>query len=315
MNETLRLLLMMLLLSVGYNELYCQERDNNQVEWIKLISQYRDELFNSKGKELVKLQKIFENWKEKNISEKEKIDLTFHLLKLVRIDKHNFKYIKKLAKKNMPESIIAKYLTEKELDAIYENSEILDLIHEGILDSDFPFKIKGKAAIYEELSMLDLEGIRTFGDVGSGVGTISLLINMKYPRVIQYVNEIDRSFLDYQKEKLEKTELGSSKSVTFVKGTKKSTGLEGLDLDAVLLRNALHHFSRQEDMIRSVIRSLKEGGKIILIESLRELDNDGDICKKAMSKKELMEVLKAFNLKIVKERVLDEKIFFECMTY
>ena len=100
----------------------------------------------------------------------------------------------------------------------------------------------------------------------------------------------------------------NSSAFSFIKGTKSSTKLEGEELDLLIVRYTYHHFDQREKMIDSMKKSIHQNGKIYILEGVKELDNDGDLCKDALSMEELKSSLLDSNVQICKEDILDEDI-------
>jgi ubiquinone/menaquinone biosynthesis C-methylase UbiE len=55
-------------------------------------------------------------------------------------------------------------------------------------------------------------------------------------------------------------------NVTVVEGAIASTNLPALCCDAILIRDAYHHFTQPDEMIRSLAASLKPGGRLAIID-------------------------------------------------
>ena len=55
-------------------------------------------------------------------------------------------------------------------------------------------------------------------------------------------------------------------NVTVVEGATNTTNLPALCCDAILIRDAYHHFTQPEDMVRSFAASLKSGGRLAVID-------------------------------------------------
>jgi SAM-dependent methyltransferase len=55
-------------------------------------------------------------------------------------------------------------------------------------------------------------------------------------------------------------------NVTVVAGAERSTNLPAGCCDAILVRDAYHHFTQPEDLVRSVAAALKPGGRLAIID-------------------------------------------------
>jgi hypothetical protein len=56
------------------------------------------------------------------------------------------------------------------------------------------------------------------------------------------------------------------RNVTVLEGAPRSTNLPAQCCDAILIRDAYHHFSNPDDMARSLAASLKPGGRLAVID-------------------------------------------------
>ena len=290
----------------------CQGQTGHQDLWIPKIMEYRDYLLRKNPNGVQELKQLLDKWETINTTEEEKTDLTLNVLKLLETGHlSNAKIIKK-AVKNMPESNIAKQLTSSDLETIKKNAELLDMIYLGLLKSAYPFQINSKTLLLEELDVYDLHNTDKTGEIGSGSGAFSLLLNRIHPNMNLYINEMDKSFLKYIKIVLDRNvEMFTKSNIFLIKGNKKGTNLEGKQLDKIIIRNSFHHFSKKTKMLESIKKSLKPGGALYVKESVLELDKDQDICKYAMRKRELIKIIESNGFRLIQEIELSEQVLLK----
>jgi 16S rRNA G1207 methylase RsmC len=82
----------------------------------------------------------------------------------------------------------------------------LNLIHLGLLEPIYPFKIDSKTDLFKELKEYNLKEAEKIGEIGCGVGTFGLLLNQFEPNINLYLNELDQPFLSYIKLAVDENE-------------------------------------------------------------------------------------------------------------
>lgn len=110
---------------------------------------------------------------------------------------------------------------------------------------------------------LDLESDAVVADIGAGSGYFSFLLASLVPqgRVIA---------VDIQKEMLEfiegRKKLKKVANVETLLGTVTDTRLPEAKVDLVLMVDAYHEFSHPLEMMRSIVKGLVPGGRVVLLE-------------------------------------------------
>lgn len=100
-------------------------------------------------------------------------------------------------------------------------------------------------------------------DIGAGSGYYTFRIAPKVPKGKIYAVEIQDEALKYLDEKSE--ELGFQ-NVVAVKGNSYSPNLPENTIDVAIMVDVYHELAYPKEMLQSIRRSLKSGGKLILIE-------------------------------------------------
>jgi ubiquinone/menaquinone biosynthesis C-methylase UbiE len=118
---------------------------------------------------------------------------------------------------------------------------------------------------------LDLIGIRTgmtVGDVGAGTGYMTLRMAKRVgPSGKVYANDIQPEMLDKLNENARRMELDNVETVL---GSEADAKLPAGKLDLVVLVDVYHEFSRPQEMLQSMRRSLKPDGRLVLVEYKKE---------------------------------------------
>ena len=113
-------------------------------------------------------------------------------------------------------------------------------------------------------TVLDLRPGRVVADIGAGDGRFSLAMARRVGasgRVI--ATELDAGELAKLRSKFGGREPGN---VTVVEGAAAETNLPPECCDAILLRGVYHHFTRPDAMNASLLRSLKPGGRLAVVD-------------------------------------------------
>lgn len=168
------------------------------------------------------------------------------------------------------------------------NEKIESLEREEMVDYFGEYVEPGYSEFISELAFYDIRDGHRVGEVGAGYqARFSSIIFDLFDLDMLYVNDIKSSKLaDIKSRYKEDVNLGRIK---FIKGRKKSIRMEGKELDKIIIRNSYHHFSKEDDMLQSIKKSLKKGGFVYLAEQIPQLLKEGDkICPDAVPKDEIL---------------------------
>ena len=72
------------------------------------------------------------------------------------------------------------------------------------------------------------------------------------------------------------------KSIKVVQGTDANTGMSRQKVDKIIIRNAIHHFSKPQSMLVDIEKQLKESGKLYIVERYADQCKD-QCCEHLMS--------------------------------
>jgi len=114
------------------------------------------------------------------------------------------------------------------------------------------------------VDLLELKPGMTIGDVGAGFGAWTTAFSKwtgASGRV--YSTDIGEKQLAFLRETTKREGLTN---VTVLAGAERSTNLPANCCDAILIRDAYHHLTQPNDMLRSVAASLKPGGRLAIID-------------------------------------------------
>lgn len=124
-----------------------------------------------------------------------------------------------------------------------------------------------KQAELELPQLTELLGLKpgmTVADVGAGFGAWTVrLARIVGPNGRVYANDVGDKQVAFLKEYAAKEK---ATNVTVIAGAERSTNLPAGCCDAILVRDAYHHFTQPEDLVRSIVAALKPGGRLAVID-------------------------------------------------
>lgn len=120
------------------------------------------------------------------------------------------------------------------------------------------------------LPLLGLNPTDIVADVGAGTGYFSFRISPLVPRGKVYAEDIQQEMLDLITARKAK---GEGKNVVTVLGGVADPRLPANAIDLILLVDVYHEFSYPREMGQAMVRALKPGGRIALVEYRAEDSN------------------------------------------
>lgn len=112
--------------------------------------------------------------------------------------------------------------------------------------------------------VLELRDGSVVADIGAGAGPLTVLIAPHVgPKGRVFSTDINPERL---REIREAVTIARLQNVTVVEGGSSRTGLSDECCDAMFMRDVYHHFAEPADMNASLLRSLKPGGRLAVID-------------------------------------------------
>ncbi len=114
------------------------------------------------------------------------------------------------------------------------------------------------------MQLLELKPGMTMADVGAGFGAWTVRFSRALGangRVL--ANDIGAQQLAFLRETVKKEGLTN---VTVIEGAPGNTNLPALCCDAILIRDAYHHLTQPDDIVRSFAAALKPGGRLAVVD-------------------------------------------------
>ncbi|MBY0512512.1 MAG: methyltransferase domain-containing protein [Gemmataceae bacterium] len=126
----------------------------------------------------------------------------------------------------------------------------------------------------EVVAACKLKPGQAVADVGAGTGLFTRLFADEVQKDgTVYAVDIAQKFLDHIAASAKQQEL---KSIKTVLGTDVSAGLPEASVDVVFVCDTYHHFEFPQRMMTSVHKSLKAGGRVIVIDFIRTPGKSSD---------------------------------------
>ena len=114
------------------------------------------------------------------------------------------------------------------------------------------------------VDLLEMKPGMSVADIGAGFGAWTVrLARLVGPSGRVYANDVGDKQVAFLKEYAAKEKAAN---VTVIAGAERSTNLPANCCDAILVRDAYHHLTQPEDIVRSIAAALKPGGRLAVID-------------------------------------------------
>ena len=114
------------------------------------------------------------------------------------------------------------------------------------------------------VELLELKAGMTVADVGAGFGAWTMRLARELgPAGRVYATDVGAAQIAALRDVTQRERLNN---VTVIEGAVSSSNLPALCCDAILIRDAYHHFTEPEALIKSFAASLKPGGRLAVID-------------------------------------------------
>jgi cyclopropane fatty-acyl-phospholipid synthase-like methyltransferase len=114
------------------------------------------------------------------------------------------------------------------------------------------------------VELLELKPGMTVADVGAGFGAWTMqLARQLGPTGRVYATDVGAAQIAALRDSIQRERLTN---VTVIEGAARSSNLPALCCDAILIRDAYHHFTDAGALIKSLAASLKTGGRLAVVD-------------------------------------------------
>ena len=254
---------------------------------------------------VAELQSVIRRWLIFEPDTADCLDLFFNVHIACNIHGNSLERFQKKASILRPNSNLPDLMRERDIEILAENSDLVDLICNSIIEFGEPFSMK--LLTFERLNFYELKAGEIIAEIGAGRGMFAQYISMIDSDITLYINELSKNFVKYIEAKKSRKSFGlPNNKVNPIQGKKKSCKLTE-KVDKIIIENSLHHFSKMEEMLTSIKKSMKPNGKLLLYEGLKSESG----CKLKLTEKELKNILESNGFILLREEHLEEGILLE----
>ncbi|MBI1225136.1 MAG: methyltransferase [Bacteroidetes bacterium] len=293
--------------------LSAQSDTSGQRNMIMGLVNYRNELIIRNPVGFKQIYQLDELWKAENGEQAS--DFVFNVTYAYHILNYSPEKIIKLYQKKVPDFKPTQLLTPEMIQIVAENDDWMSLLNNRILKPSPPFQIENQTTLFEELAFYKIQNGMQVAEIGAGDGSFSLLLGLAFDSLQIYINDLDKDAVQYAASKIDRCKSVKESNQYFtVEGKKKSTALESVHLDKVIIRNSFHHFSHQSEMLASIRQSLLPDGELFITDPVIKEDEIPD-CKNAMKLELVRKSIKENGFEILEEKPVKDWnwVMFHCI--
>lgn len=225
-----------------------------------------------------------------------------------------------------PEKMVDKYgermegyhvfslLNVRTIKLVLDNDEWANLMIDDMVNNEPPFYLDTLAEIQQELDFYHIEKGMKVAEIGAGRSVFCLLLGLTYDSLSIYVNDLRDEAVAYNLDEIQQCKsIRPGNKFIGVEGRKKSTKLENMQLDKIIIRNSYHHFSHRPEMLKSLRKSLTAGGDLFIADPTLQPGKQPH-CNKTMYADAIRQELMTNGFDVVEERAIDggSWVVFHC---
>ena len=192
--------------------------------------------------------------------------------------------------------------SKQELMIIARNKDLLELINIGLFKETYPFQIDTSSFIIDEIEFMEIQDGERIGEIGGGSGQITFILSFIYPNSEFIINDLNAEYVSDMKSRISTINLDTSR-IKITRGGYYTTSMEKENLDKIVMRNVFHHIEPQKRMLRSVRKSIKPSGALIMLEHTRH--NDFPNCSSAMKDNKIAKIVEKESFQL-KDKIQEE---------
>ncbi len=161
----------------------------------------------------------------------------------------------------------------------------------------------------EIVRAMQIEKGMTVADVGTGIGFMLPYLSRATGPTGQVLGEdIFADFLAGAKQRAETQQLTN---IAFIQGTETDPRLPDDAVDRILVLDAYHHFDYPEKMLASMHKSLKPGGRLIVVDYYKRADampNGRALSHIRLDMADVIEEIEANRFRLLAEKELNKNV-------
>ncbi|MBX2873130.1 MAG: class I SAM-dependent methyltransferase [Saprospiraceae bacterium] len=176
-------------------------------------------------------------------------------------------------------------LTQAATLAYFRQTYLEHLFNPPSRDRPF-YQLNKQADLLGELMAYPFAEVNSLLEIGAGDGGFGLLLQLLFEIDQLYLNELDSNRLISMERQIQLLPKELPRP-TIIQGSIDGIGLQEQMVEAVLIRNSLHHFEDPEPMLTDIKRHLVPGGRLYIFEEIRDPISGHQHCEKAMTEDEI----------------------------
>ena len=171
--------------------------------------------------------------------------------------------------------------TKIPIDSLYKLEKQALLLNEQL--SDYRAMYLPKTALIEyavdssdsrrkELAFYDIQSGNAILEIGAGDEDFIASLARYYNDLTVYVNDVNFLKLKRLYYQTQNNPIFQSNGNRFfvINGNQTSTGMDALKVDKVIIRNALHHFTKPHKMIKAILKNLNRDGVLFILDRYKD---------------------------------------------
>ena len=315
MNLSMRFRILIALFAILAAVPVAAQRDSLEMQIIRGLAAYRSELMQRYPGDLRHLKKIVDSMYSENLSAEFASNLLYGVyyiseVKKIKDPNELIEYLKKYGREEFAD---LEGIDLEDVGAMMRNAELLQLIDYGVLREDYPWRLADPDWLVADLGFYDIRNGHKVGEIGAGQGMTSVMFAVILDSLDLYVNEISEQKLTYVETCFrECRSIQPHNAYHTVLGSAVSTGLEGKELDRIIILQSYHHFSQAKKMLASIRQSLAPDGQVIVLEpdaALRK--QDPQMCRQAKKKQDILKVWEKNGFQLLDERKDETSVYLK----
>ena len=275
----------------------------DSVQFRQQLNDYQAHLRTIEGSDLEQIGRITDLFWNEKFTQKESSHYFFQFCYPIQYQLFSAQKIRKIMAKYYPTAYFVERIPDEDFAQIHRDAHFIDLINWGFVSPHYPF---ATADIYEwqtEVNFYNIQPTDRIAEIGAGKGLFGLMLAIHYPDTEIYLNEIEPYLTQYIEEKVQSCPPKLLPvNIQVIRGRKKSTELEGMQLDKIIIRNTFHHFDKSMAMLESIRLSLAPGGQLFLLEKWAKAEPNLTDCSALLDKSSLLDLLQSAGFQLVKEQ-------------
>ncbi len=263
------------------------------------LNNYKESLLPKDSLQSNYLTDLIEKWRLKAVYEEELVRCLYKASEGKVIYNFNFQEIVDNQSKRQGKNIILDSITPSDSIALSKNYDLFMLMSQQLVQSTYPYDTNEEKVI-QQIKHYKLYKGQTIAEIGAGNGLHTILLGLTELPLKIYSNEINRYQHNYLMTIINpKNKFLATSEIIPILGKENKCKIPQ-KVDAIIIRNTLHHFSKTKKMLKSIKKTLNPNGKIFILEGYAQESN----CSLIKTNPEIKELMKNHGFRLEEEIIL-----------